>query len=336
MDSVVCAISYAYCQYLLGNKVVPVLNFNRKDLKARKDVELVLKRHEISSSYLTFIDDLMPARDKGDSPAVHSLALVDHNALDGMFKQMQAVQVSGIIDHHKDENKYLGCDPRVISVCGSCSSLVFDYFYTKLGSARASDLKEVAKLCLNPLLLDTTNLKAKVQPIDLKCLGIYKELIAAGGEQIDTDKLFDQLNLEKNNISDLPLEDILSKDYKQFTSKDGTVQFGIASVVKSLAWLESKFTAGKVESAAKQLMADNGLQFFFIMTAFSQDSQFHRQLAVFSQEKSAKQEQKMMKEVQAALNLEKINDWQFKQLNLDANRKFVAPLVSSLLTGEEH
>lgn len=54
--------------------------------------------------------------------------LLDHNHFAVEDFNPDHVVIKSIIDHHVDENLYPDASPRIIRPCGSCTSLVVEYF----------------------------------------------------------------------------------------------------------------------------------------------------------------------------------------------------------------
>lgn len=164
MDSIVCAIVYAYYQSIATATAaptgaaaaapvrwLPLINVPAKYLGLRLDTIWLLQRHGVSADALTFIDGVgdLSAWAKRSGASV-SVCLVDHNRL----TESQAVLaplITRIVDHHKDDAQYTATVPanrRTVQVIGSCTSLVASELMAH-GSGAAGGAV-FAKLSANP------------------------------------------------------------------------------------------------------------------------------------------------------------------------------------------
>ncbi|OAL38078.1 hypothetical protein AYO20_02530 [Fonsecaea nubica] len=239
-----------------------------------------------------------PETQQQDSTAKQSLFLVDHNApsIPGLSDEAGAARftVTGCIDHHVDEH-YVSqdADPRIVTTgIGSCTSLVVTHL-RKQGiwpcpTSRQSDeqnqttpqidpeaLSQLSKLALAPILIDTSNLRAKGD----KCSDTDREVArflesaiatstaqirggmsqtrsgsAGGGAEWDRDAFFSCISAAKANSLDLlTMQEVFDRDYKAWTERTATaggnastgtntgkgkeINIGISSLVKPLSWL---------------------------------------------------------------------------------------------------
>lgn len=163
-------------------RYIPLLLTARADLVLRPENELALLQQAPSLSP-PYSDTLLSLEDI-DSRTTRKLgslgvrfALVDHNVLLPMFHpepESTAQEdstwdsyVSAVIDHHADEQRHLGANPRYMKVVGSCASLVVDHFLgptaqtttttttTTTSTSRLTVPQEVANLLLSAILIDT-------------------------------------------------------------------------------------------------------------------------------------------------------------------------------------
>ncbi|KAH0545276.1 hypothetical protein FGG08_000575 [Glutinoglossum americanum] len=271
--------SYHSHQPNITNLYTPLANLSCADLRLRPEFLALLPHADLDPSLLITLDDLPPPPERASKlpPEDTKWVLVDHNALQGDLGEVYGGRVRGVIDHHEEENKVpsdTGPEPRIVERSGSCTSLVTEYFkngWDKL-SAQArlsfsddgeepenptSPVEEpnvgrvydaqVAKLALGAILIDTVNLTSpsRVTPHDARAVEYLEAKIAAGpdGAKWDRNKFYEELNAAKQDISDLSVEDILRKDYKEWTGADGKLKLGVSSVVKPLSWLVEKATS---------------------------------------------------------------------------------------------
>lgn len=180
-----------------------------------------------------------------------------------------------MIDHHEDE-KAVPSDakPRIIEKAGSCNSLVTNYVRDvwqqlsdsamTVGAAHPQDNErlvddfaytstwdaKIAKLALGSILIDSINMKAehKVTEADKKAVRFLEAKINISrkyGKDYDRDRFFKEIDDAKSHVDSLSLEEILRKDYKQWT--EGDLTLGISSVVKPIQYLH-KHKASEGES----------------------------------------------------------------------------------------
>ena len=289
---------------------------------------LALFNHaNITPSHLITLDDLPPPANLKDvlKPDNTRWILVDHNKLEGDLGSIYTSRVHGVIDHHEEEEavpRETVPEPRIIEKSGSCTSLVVrnfkatwnaissnssssqaghaqgDPFINESAVSKGWDC-QVAKLALASILVDTSNLRAegKVRDADKEAVAYLepKILLAAKDSKTwDRKQFYKEINSAKKNIDNFALNDILRKDYKQWTEKEK--KLGVSSVVKSLEFLVEKSrneNPGKekheaFEDAIEKFMDDRDLSVFAIMThSKSLDKQFQRQLLLQSRPDSA-------------------------------------------------
>ena len=142
---------------------------------------------------------------------------------------------------------------------------------------------QLAKLALASILIDTANLKApgKVQEADRQATRYLEakiQMSAKDAKSWNKDEFYREIDEAKRNIEHLTLNEILIKDYKEWT--ENGKKLGISSVVKPLAFLVCKGAKdNSFEAALNTFMADRGLSMFAIMTAAtSEKGDFQREL----------------------------------------------------------
>lgn len=305
--------------------MIPLLNFTRKELSSRKDVLLVFQKHEIDSRNLFFSDDLMQLKN------ADQLILVDHNSPQGKLRELN-LRIVGIVDHHEDEGIATDAEPRIIQRAGSCSSLVFNYWYDLLESPRSLD-GSVIKFLLAPLVIDTSNLTSKVEDIDIKAFKIYGNYL----NDFDTGAFYKDVKEAKDDIEGLSLPEIFLKDYKDFEfevgSSDIVKKVGVTSIVKSFKWLEERFST--VNGSSKSFIQNEDLDIFVLMTGYmDEENRFNRQLGVIgSTEGDELLISLVLEKLKEQLDLKPLPQFSkeapklqvFQQNNLAASRKQVVP-----------
>lgn len=231
----------------------------------------------LEPSYLITLDDLpwIQGTSFCDAPHDTQWLLVDQNALPGQLGELYSSSISGVIDHHDEENVVptdTGREPRIVQKCGSCTSLVIDYcraawdalsaaaVSSGAGHAQGDEVADdsavtktwdaqIARFAMASILIDTTNLtsSAKVTSHDKDAFTYLEAKIFAAVNEaatFDRNAFYNELIIAKQNLDPLSLEEILKKDYKQWT--EGAKVLGISSVIKPFGYLIKK--AGKERS----------------------------------------------------------------------------------------
>lgn len=224
-----------------------------------------------------------------------ALLLVDHNSpsIPGLDDEVirSRFNVVGCVDHHIDED-YVPKDaqPRVVTTgIGSCTSLVVQHLrqqglWPEGGSERVDDgsargsveegdtaqaLLQITKLVLAPILIDTSNLRArgdKCSDTDREAVRFLESVISShdGGAESaasiastplqkqqsqaqsrwDRTSEYDAISAAKaNSLSLLTMQETFDRDYKAWTegiassSQGQKVNIGTTSLVKPLSWL---------------------------------------------------------------------------------------------------
>lgn len=338
--------------------VMPLLNMPRQDLNLRPDIKYLLNKAGIDSTSLPFLDDLS---NFSPSELVKSkVFLVDHNRLMGPTRQIFGSRVIGIIDHHDDENAYDeeirqfrngSGGPKIVKRSGSCSSLVTNYWQAKIGPGVFENDKNLALLALGPLLSDTSSMKSKVEEPDTKAFELLKRSL--GFSQDDVDQMYTTLDTYKKDVSSLTGQEILRKDYKEWSPEGNMItrsdkknvvkgKFGISSVVKSIKWLYDAYD--DFNHDMKVWGEERNLDTMVVMCSYKspEDGSFCRDILFWSPCNTASEElQRVIKEVSEPLELhpmnvnppghEKIHF--FHQHNTKYSRKQVAPLLKLHIQG---
>ena len=182
---------------------------------------------------------------------------------------MPLTHIVGVIDHHEDESfvpTTTNPEPRIIEKVGSCTSLVTRFCRSSWDVISSSSLSigsahgqgddalndsafsqawdaRVAKLAIASILIDTNNLTAedKVEQADREAVEYLEAKIATSPKDAkawDRKAYYKEINGAKKDIGDFTLEEILTKDYKQWTEKG--MNLGISSVVRNLEFLVGK------------------------------------------------------------------------------------------------
>ncbi|KAJ5182961.1 hypothetical protein N7492_000577 [Penicillium capsulatum] len=241
--------------------------------------------------------------------------LVDWNAMPDRAKDQHgrgllaglgnvSFRVVGCIDHHVDEHFVPQPDslpdnqPKIIQPGpGSCASLIVSEMEKRglwTADATASEIAQVAKLALAPVLIDTSNLQAegKVTDVDIRAVQFLLRQVASAGEASsawDAEAFYEEiLTAKKNSLDLLTLDEVLDRDYKDWTETSQVsgqkIKLGFCSSVKPIRWIVEKAGGPQkfvdaVRSFARQ--EDKGLDVIVVMTSFtSGDDQFARELFI--------------------------------------------------------
>lgn len=181
LDSVISAISFAYFNYKKDESLlIPLINISRTDFKLRRDIVTLLDSYSITEDSLYFIEDFKRIT-ASDVPI--ELTLVDHCNIQGDvftdYLSKGKLDIVGIIDHHQDESVFLNANPRIIHSNGSCSALVFNYWYDQFSNKDIFYEKdnEIVPLLLGSLLIDTSNMSQKVEEGDVIAFKEYQNIL---------------------------------------------------------------------------------------------------------------------------------------------------------------
>lgn len=181
--------------------------------------------------------------------------------------------MAGIIDHHKDEGKHKEAEPRVIQKAGSCSSLVFTHFNAAEKISDEKERREIGKLVLAPVLVDTADLGDPNTTTELD-----KEVVKTIESWLGFHHrpFYEGIVTAKKNIAGMSVRDLMRKDYKEW-EEDG-VKVGFSSVVRGFAWLEKK--EGLLEGV-REWAVERGNDVGVVMTTDDEGGVFRRELMVW-------------------------------------------------------
>ncbi len=332
LDSMASSIAYAW---LLADDcaskqetALPVMNIPRDDFKLRTEAVYLFGEVGIEVANLMFLDEIN--LDDLRNQQQLKLVLIDHNKL-APSQEALADVVDEIIDHHKDSKLYPHVTKRTIEPVGSTATLIADRIIER---KRAIDDKGLAMLLLGTILLDTVKLSPN--RTTARDEGVVRKLL----EVVDAakDALFEKLQAEKFKTEDLSTYDLLRKDFKQWQA--GRTRYGISSVPISVGdWLAKD---DDLEGGFRDYAESRKLDVLLTMH-FYEDTEFRRELGVFSQEQ-ASSERRIGAMVASDLQLEPIAPTGqqvdesghlsfFKQQNTKISRKKLQPVLNDLFAG---
>lgn len=345
MDSVVSAITYSYLNYIKTSQIIlPVLNIPKEDLKLRKDIHNLLLKYGVKvdndeKNPLTFIENIKNLKRKMGKDFVVDAILVDHNEPQGLGIEC-IDRVIGIIDHHEDTKKYDESliksldNPLIIKTCGSCSSLVTNYWYPQLESVHALP-EEIVKLSMAAVLLDTSNFKSKVEQGDREALEKYKSYFA-NNKNVEDNMLkpfFKTLKKDKSDIEGFDMYSLLRKDFKLFEFHG--YKIGMSSLGCSVESYIQKFGIEEINKACNKYARLNSMDMLLLLTSYSDEFKNHKRQILPYSTKSDTLQNKLIEKITSDLELVKIDsiaDFEvYDQQKSRASRKQIAPIVDKAL-----
>ena len=294
---------------------IPITNVRAADISLRPEFLALFPLAGIKPTDLITLDDIPPPAECGSrlKPGNTDWILIDHNALQGQLGMVYQSRIAGVIDHHEDEDfvpQDTGDEPRMIEKSGSCASLVTQHCrdpWDEISLHPAPNENEdddslvwdaqLAKLILAPILIDTANLKwePKVTAHDVRAVEYLESKLARLPPDLadyDRGSFYQDINTAKQNIAGLATNEILRKDYKEWTEK-GDRKLGISSVARSLGWLAEHEASGAPAGNAptglgtllQNFAEERDLSLYAIMTAFTAaDGGFQRELLVWARD----------------------------------------------------
>lgn len=339
IDSCVSSALYAYLSSSQSKvDVFPLINIPKQDVLLRRDFLWLLAKLDIKDNSFLFLDDLTPQLLKHAS-----LALVDHNKVTASLAELND-KVIGVIDHHDDEGLYKDAHPRLVTKNGSCSSLVYTWWNKTLNGLEGKIAADSAlnELALAPLLIDTSNMKSKVEAHDTEAYELITKAlspISAFATSKDVKSFYKTLDEKKRDLSGFDAVQMLRKDYKDW-AENGT-KLGMSTVVLDL----DNILKQDPEFFPKlhNFCEENEVTVHVTMTSYSfADTGKHaRQMIIYSPKGCNDGVDKFLASSDD-LELEPIkvdsgdlsgNLWVFQQNNAKASRKQVAPKLRSAIFG---
>lgn len=314
LDSVISSLSYAYFNYVKNKSfLIPLINVSRDRFKLRRDIETLLDIYSINPLHLYFADDLkyMVREDQKIN-----LVLVDHCNIQGdvlkHYFDENKVDVKAIIDHHEDEKCFLDASPRIIKPCGSCSSLVYNYWSKQLNENELNDKNcEIVPILLAPLLIDTSFMSSKVEEDDKIAYESYQKfpleesqlhnwLLGFGSKKLKLesfgpenilDAYYKIIKKAKKDLKGFSLYDVLEKDYKFFRferNDNSTLDVGFSSLSKSFKWIASKYGKKEIFQELLKFVSSQKLDLLVITTSFSkkETDEYTREFAYFFEKRN--------------------------------------------------
>lgn len=317
--------------------LLPLCHIYRKDLALRPELFLILQGAGLSYDDLITLDDLPKSvLDTGNI----NWFLVDHNAPVGVVKSTGG-SIVGIIDHRQDE-KIVRPDPKIkphlLRQCGSCASLVTEYFkdtWQQLASKSAGEqiCAQLAHLVLGSILIDTTNLQSapKTTETDVWAVQfaegfILSSQVEAASPMYDRAVFFEKIAELKEDCSNMTFRDILRKDYKAWQEED--MILGISTSPQPFSYLLAKKRTGGEGELVLELdkwADEQNLDILALMTTGSPKGVFQRELMLWARNrKGVKAMDKFLSDNTDILKLEPYTEGKLDTQKLDNWRKFMS------------
>ncbi|XP_076764576.1 exopolyphosphatase PRUNE1-like isoform X2 [Xylocopa sonorina] len=305
LDSAVSALIQAFCEYLGRIKdgvadfvVIPLMNISSKEYRVKTEVVYFLKRHNIISDLLTFRDEINLEALKKNEEIELQLVLVDHHTLPDEDAYLTDSVVK-IIDHRPQDEQWPWS---------------------------------------GPILIDTSNFSKEADratPVDVE---IVAALEKAGQLNLDRNKVFNEINKAKSDISELTADDLLIKDIKVTA---GVPIIGLPILVKNFVDLEDSLKSLENFAKSKNTM-------IIILIGLEHNSgNVHRDIAVFSlaaDKLRGKIIEALTVSAQPSLELSLVREihdehgnfviYIYAQRNLRLTRKQILPIIRNTVLSE--
>ena len=328
LDSMASAVTYAWYLHLSDSSQnpFPLINIPRADFKLRTEAVFLFEEAGVNIDHLLFSDDMDLEKLKAGGNL--KLVLVDHNKLASNQAGLETV-ITGILDHHADEESYPPAAVTDIRPVGSAATIVAESF---LKDQRDSLDTHLGTLLLGTILLDTVNLDPEAGRVTDDDSKAAKEIIDISG--LDSGKLFEKLQFEKFNVSSLDSYDLLRKDYKEWQMD--SVKLGIGSVLLPIRKWVAKDP--DIANECERYLKERDLDILLAMNAFT-SPEFTRQLVVFVPDDSLRADTIAFLEG-SDLGLEKLDVNSsaegctfYNQKNLGISRKKLQPILKNHFEG---
>ncbi|XP_034118306.1 exopolyphosphatase PRUNE1 [Drosophila albomicans] len=346
LDSAVSALTLAfiYAQRQQEHDFLPVLNIPRIDYPLKTEVRHMLNKCEIDAQLLLFRDDL-PEQLRSDI----SVILVDHH----VSSTSLAPLVSEILDHRPLDKQHpvlqllpTHCVRHIEPEVGSCATLVAERYLAE-EQPRSSC---VSRLLHATIVLDTINFSPAARRFcarDLAMVELLEQQQQQGTETtVDEDEdvqlqrlqLFEELVAARADISQLSLAEVLRKDAKQLrTQRNNLPLAGLPMLVRDFIELPD------AELAIRQFAGDSQLLIILGMFVAPGTGQVQRDVALIPLSPPCPLLERVRRALldcqTPALQLQPhAADSNFmggcfmRQLNVQATRKHILPVVQRVLT----
>jgi exopolyphosphatase len=355
-DSILSALCYSYfcyreCSSLeYENYYIPLVSVPSVEIQFRREVRIMLQAAHINILDLHSISDF-----SFDLPKSLTVSLLDHNSMNKALRQKlhtaNNYEIVEIIDHHLDAGDHShvkglnrriafeGCFPLV----GSCCTLVFEK--GRMLFTPQTFPRDVAHILLGVILIDTLNMDEKANKGTARDGRAIEELMTIlQMSNHAKNAYYDSLmncKMDPSFWGELSCDNCLNFDFKQFDWNDGSV--GFSSILLPVTELMNK--SNSLDSI-QAFMVKSHLNFLIIMSLCNATTIPQRELLIVSDnslitntiaDKLCTDEtipleltkMELAEEVANQCDKKSIHLIAFKQGNLKASRKQLAPLICS-------
>ncbi|KAG2217265.1 hypothetical protein INT45_009305 [Circinella minor] len=331
-DSIISALLFSYIANQQSDALyIPLVKVPLVDLELRPEVGFVLESAGVNYKKLICIDHI-------DLTALYNASarviLVDHNRLTFPFDETKwNDRVDGVLDHHIDEGLFTDITLRIVTMVGSCTSLVVLQFPDAF--QYGNDKSTLCQLAIAPILVDTINLRwefGKTTTTDVQAYDIVRLSASA-------DLTYDAIEQVKGRVQHLCIRDLLRKDYKEWVV-DG-YRIGTSSLPWDFhSWVE-RDGAKDIVDKTQEYIRERQLDMEIILTGYNgEDGQYKRELGFFVSD-SALLPVKSILENDDNVGLKPLNLIHtqnssgvafYNQGNIKMSRKQIWPLVQSIIS----
>lgn len=336
LDSAASAIGYAYLQNCMAKinpdigLVIPILNIPNEDLALKTEVCYYLKKCGIPVQDLYFRDtinfDVLIASSQLE------IVLVDHHVLSEQDTFLKPY-VTEVIDHRPlDQDWKWENVKKTMEIVGSCATLIAEI---AIAQNAFPVPQEVLMLLYGTIILDTACLAETPKKYTAKDVSVLEELEKRLLHKPGRDALYKELLSVRCDITGLSVSQLLRKDMKVVSNIP----------ISSLPLLTQDFLAMPAAEEEIEKFAGTYQHNAVIMLGVSKSGgEFKRELAIFAQEQHLLKmlTDSLTKSQTPNLQLQRIKKNSdggklilFQQLNKDASRKQILPVVKQTVVNYE-
>ena len=204
--------------------------------------------------------------------------LLDHNhfKVEGLsYPEAVNAPVISVIDHHVDEGLYQEASPRIVRTCGSCTTLVIEYFQDRLRDGSLEAIPEIALLASSAILVDTASLAKDATETDKDGMNSSQEMLTGVINMLRSTTLsatsneqdwIRKLQTAKRDVKGLSTIQLLKRDYKEWDLGAELGMWGISSVTASLEYL---LDMPDWKEGSSALPRDRNLAIHIVMVRFT-------------------------------------------------------------------
>lgn len=301
----------------------------RKNFPIKTEVKHILGEYNITENHLIFKDDLSE-----NQLSKNEIILVDHHV--SPYSQ----NVVGVFDHRPYNSDCMLSETcqKTIERVGSCSTLIASQFLEK--TDKPKDYELPISLLYHAIILDTVNFSDKVKifaPKDLEVVVKIEELFPDKFSESSRSDVFKKIVEVKADISSLTPYQILNKDAKFLSFNGVNISLpGFPMAVQDFVELSESQNdvqefIGDFDSTAVVLIGQKHVENGVLrdIGIISRDPKLKEELSEAL--KKAKNDKGQHLQLEEIKNCGFMDGIYFKQNNLELTRKFILPVVESVL-----